>query len=260
MLLLDAEERSLPVVSAVAVGAAEALGLPLEPAVRLRTIAVEAAGNVVAHAYPDGSAGPLEVEICPEGERLRVQVRDRGVGLRVPPAAKEPPGLGLSMISSLADDFTVASGSARGTSLEATIVADAEPAGVRRLRATAPTTSELQFGDDAFVRPILGRALAATVSTGRIDLDRLEETLQVGDAIADCLPDAAERSTLPILRFSRSLPSPQLRISVGPLVAAATERLAATLRTALNPRIPSVRISSEPRRGGGALMLLTLPV
>jgi anti-sigma regulatory factor (Ser/Thr protein kinase) len=257
---MDATTQNLPIVAAVAIGASEALELNLEPAVRLQTIAVEAASNVIAHAYPIGGECTMEMQICRDEGELHVRVRDQGVGIQIPPGGGDPPGLGLSMISSLAERYRVSSGVRGGTSLDATIDPDAGPASREGLRATSPPAAhKLEFSDPSFMQPVLGRALAAEVSAQRTHLDRLEETLQVGDAIAEHLPPA-RGDELPALEFFEGRRPHELLINVGPLVASATERLVASLRLALGTKVPSLRITSEPANGGARRMLLTLPI
>lgn len=259
-LRIDATEQNLPIVAAVAVGAAEALDLSLEPAVRLKTIAVEAAGNVVAHAYPAGGKCPMELRIYREERELHVTVCDHGVGIQIPPGGGDPPGLGLSMISTLAETYRVDSGVSGGTSLDVTIDPDAAPLDRQELQATSPPAAhKLEFTDPSFMQPVLGRALAAEVTAERIQLDRLEATLQVGDALAEHL-SPADGIGLPPLEFSEGRRPHELLINVGPLVAIATERLITSLRLALDVKLPSLRITSEPARGGASRMLLALPI
>ncbi len=68
----------------------------------IRLAVTEACTNVVVHAYPDGSEGPLEVMATLEGQALTVVVRDEGEGITPRP---DSPGLGLGLplIASLAE-------------------------------------------------------------------------------------------------------------------------------------------------------------
>jgi anti-sigma regulatory factor (Ser/Thr protein kinase) len=241
---MDATAENLPVVGAVATGAGEALGLHLEPAVRLHTIAVEAAGNVVAHAYPEGGDCKMEVQICRDDGELHVRVCDAGVGVRIPPGGCVEPGLGLSMISSLAESYSLHSGVSGGTRLEATIDPDATHIDRGGDEAPSPThASALEFSDPVFIKPVLGRALAAEMSSERLQLDRLDQALQVGDVIAEGIVE--EGLALPELEFSERGRPHELLIRVAPAVAATADRLAGTLRRRLGKAIPSLRIDSH---------------
>jgi anti-sigma regulatory factor (Ser/Thr protein kinase) len=71
----------------------------------------EAVTNVVLHAYPEGAAGDLELEVREPDGFLCVRVRDTGSGLR--PRADSPgAGYGLALISQLASKVVVRSGAA----------------------------------------------------------------------------------------------------------------------------------------------------
>lgn len=267
-LRVDAGRRCLPVVAAVAAGAAEALDLELEPATRLRTISVEAAGNAIGHAYPDAPGGPLEFEIGVESEgdpaerRIHVRVHDEGVGMVLPPTGAHPAGLGMPIISSLAESYTLTSGVEGGTTIDATIVPGADPdVDDERIAPAATHSCELSFGDDRFLQPVLGRALAAQVSGERIDIDDLSRTIDAGDAIARTLESAVESSPgARVLRISRWRDAHQIRISIGPLVEAAIERMTAGVRSAFAGPAPLPRIIVQPAVGGAAMTLITLPL
>jgi serine/threonine-protein kinase RsbW len=69
----------------------------------------EAATNVVLHAYRDERPESFAVSAWVEGERLLVVVRDRGMGM-VPNPESPGVGLGLPIISSLADSVEMDSG------------------------------------------------------------------------------------------------------------------------------------------------------
>jgi serine/threonine-protein kinase RsbW len=68
----------------------------------IRLAVTEACTNVVVHAYPDGSEGPMEVLATLLGDELTVVVRDEGAGIG--PRADSPGlGLGLPLIASLTE-------------------------------------------------------------------------------------------------------------------------------------------------------------
>jgi serine/threonine-protein kinase RsbW len=86
-----------------AIGAlGEAIEIDAQTLSDIRLAVTEACTNVVVHAYPDGSEGPLEVMATLGGEELTVVVRDEGKGIA---ARTDSPGLGLGLplIASLAE-------------------------------------------------------------------------------------------------------------------------------------------------------------
>ncbi len=66
----------------------------------------EAVGNVVVHAYRDGTAGNLELEGSIEDGKLVLVVTDHGIGMSPHP---DSPGLGfgLPLIGNVTDDLHV---------------------------------------------------------------------------------------------------------------------------------------------------------
>jgi anti-sigma regulatory factor (Ser/Thr protein kinase) len=66
----------------------------------------EAVTNVVVHSYRDSSPGAFTVCVEWDGGELRVTVRDQGCGM-APRMDSPGAGLGLPLIASLADSFSV---------------------------------------------------------------------------------------------------------------------------------------------------------
>lgn len=65
------------------------------------------------HAYPDGGPGVVTIRAQPEDDRLVVEVRDDGSGMRANP---DSPGLGLGLplIARVSDEFTISTASGGG--------------------------------------------------------------------------------------------------------------------------------------------------
>jgi serine/threonine-protein kinase RsbW len=118
-LSLPADPESVAVARRAVARRAEQSGFG-EPVVGdLKTVVSEACGNVVRHAYADADRpGSLEVEMCREGDALRVVVRDRGCGMQ--PRRNDAPSslqMGLLLIGALSSCFQLASARERGTTL-----------------------------------------------------------------------------------------------------------------------------------------------
>jgi serine/threonine-protein kinase RsbW len=85
---------------------------PVREAVRLAVS--EAVSNVVVHGYRDSSPGAFTLSVEWNGGELRVIVRDEGCGMG--PRMDSPgAGLGLPLIASLADTFSVTAPEGGGT-------------------------------------------------------------------------------------------------------------------------------------------------
>lgn len=90
-----------------------------------QTIATEACGNSIKHAYRDSADGSIEVQAHAEDGELRLVVRDFGSGVG-PRTATAAPSLhaGLSIIGALSNSFRLCSRSDAGTELEARLPLD----------------------------------------------------------------------------------------------------------------------------------------
>lgn len=66
----------------------------------------EAMTNVVVHAYRDTDVGDMRIIACDKPDRLVVVVRDYGAGM-LPRADSPGLGLGLPLISTMADDLQI---------------------------------------------------------------------------------------------------------------------------------------------------------
>jgi anti-sigma regulatory factor (Ser/Thr protein kinase) len=82
----------------------------------------EAVSNVILHGYRNGATGAFTVEIeTPDDDHLQVKVRDMGCGMS--PRMDSPgAGLGLPLIASLADTFSVTTPPEGGTEVTMTFV------------------------------------------------------------------------------------------------------------------------------------------
>ena len=104
-LTLPARAENVAVVRHAIGGLGEALDLHPQTLSDVKLAVTEACTNVVRHAY-EGREGPLLVEACPEPSRLTIVVSDEGTGMRPHPEAGGP-GLGLPLITALADDVEI---------------------------------------------------------------------------------------------------------------------------------------------------------
>jgi len=231
-LIAEATQRSVGVVGAVASGAGECLELEPEMATRLNAIAIEAASNVVAHAYP-GSSGPLELEIsAPEEDVVRdltIVVRDCGGGLFPAPVPTDSAGLGLTMICALADEVEISSSHSRGTAIEAKLQASGED--VREPLRPAPDSDpriggSLSFDGGAFVESVLPRALTALVAGSTTAMDVLGSVLRAGDAIAYGLDSVLAVGTGPNVSWDGDSPR---EVRIGPLPRGGAGKLVAAV-------------------------------
>jgi serine/threonine-protein kinase RsbW len=80
----------------------------------VRLAVSEAVSNVVVHSYRDANGGDFTLRVEWDGDELRVIVRDEGCGMS--PRMDSPgAGLGLPLIATLADSFSVTAPPGGGT-------------------------------------------------------------------------------------------------------------------------------------------------
>jgi len=96
----------------VLVGLARAGGIDEETLSDLKLAVTEACSNSVRHAYRDGG-GSVTGRFELGDDYVAVEVEDDGSGFELEPAGEPgspPPGLGLSIIRALTEDFLVSPG------------------------------------------------------------------------------------------------------------------------------------------------------
>jgi anti-sigma regulatory factor (Ser/Thr protein kinase) len=105
---------------------ADGIGMSTAGIEDVQTIATEACGNSIKHAYGAGSDGCIEVAADVKDGELCLLVRDFGSGVG-PRTTTAPPSLhaGLSIIGALSDSFRLCSRRGEGTEIEARLSLDA---------------------------------------------------------------------------------------------------------------------------------------
>jgi serine/threonine-protein kinase RsbW len=224
-LTLPARSDNVIVVRQAVAGLGEAVSLPDQRLADLKTVVTEACNNVVLHAYPDGEEGPLEVAASIAADQVEVVISDQGHGFR--PLAESDGaslGLGLPLIASLSDGFEISGGAGQGTRtcVRLGLEAPDPSANGGGSPAVAADRTELAVAPGDAVRPVLARVIGALASRAEFSLDRLADTVLLGDAVsARGTDDFAEG----LIAISIQDGDGSLTISVGPLVEGGAERL-----------------------------------
>jgi serine/threonine-protein kinase RsbW len=221
-LTLPATAENVIVVRQAVAGLGEALGLSASRIADLKTVVGEACNNVVLHAY-EGEPGPLQVTAEPRSGELEVQVADEGKGFR--PRANEGEtslGLGLPLIAALSDSFEISGGVGQGS--RTTIRFSYAPPDFSNNGTPAEAQSELEMaitpGD--MVKPVVARVIGALAARAEFSVDRLADTVLLGDAVSSSTGDDFTGGLVGIaLRDGDGA----LFVRVGPLVEGAGAKL-----------------------------------
>jgi serine/threonine-protein kinase RsbW len=186
-LILPARAQNVIVVRQAVAGLGEALGLATQRVDDLKTVITEACNNVVLHAYDEGEEGALEVSATATETEIELEVRDRGRGFQPATGVQDDRslGLGLPLIASLSDHFEVSGGAGEGTRMRMRFdLADAGEASSNGDR-TAEGSEELAIQiSGEMVRPVLARVIGALAARAQFSVDRLADTVLIGDAVS----------------------------------------------------------------------------
>ena len=250
-LTVAARAENLAVVRQALAGFAQAMGFDSDAIADLKTVVTEACMNVVIHAYPGGEPGPLQVRADPQEQGLEIAVRDHGTGFRPRPADPDAPGLrlGLPLIATLSDEFEVRGGEG-GTEVRMLMLFDHSP-GEAEASDRAPASSSegtlMSIAAGTFVRPVLARVISALAARADFSVDRLSDTILIGDAVS-----AHDASDFPDGTVGIEIVDAEGRLDVriGPLVEGAGDRIVKGLDlpggTSLSKLASEITVDQEP--------------
>lgn len=260
-------------VRAALSGVAEAGDFDEELATDLKTAVSEACNNVVIHAY-EGRLGPMRVLVNNFEDRVDVIVRDDGTGIRRLSSTADHMGLGLALISALADQAEFRSPPDGGTEVRMRF-RRSEAGG----EASFPTDQEWPERPAAFaeedvvmwcepvplVRHLIGRVARAAAAGSHFTMTGASDLYAINDAMAGFAEVAADGHLVVGISSSPH----RLTLDAGPIVAlepsdASSDTLASprvtgeveTRRAALAELVDE--LSLEPLEDGGLLRLLVL--
>ncbi len=245
-LTLPASAENVIVVRQAIAGVAEALGLAGSRIADLKTVVAEACNNVVVHAY-DGDPGPLRVTAEPREEELIVQVADEGGGFR--PRASEGDaslGLGLPLIAALSDSFEISGGGGRGSRTTIHFGYSAPEARNNGAPTAVPKELEIALTPGVIVRPVLARVIGALAARAEFSVDRLADTVLLGDAVSSSAGgDFSDGRVVISIKDAAGT----LRVRVGPLVDGGGDRLMSEMEVPGAGSLRSLTSSMEVTKG-----------
>lgn len=228
-LVLPARAENVIVVRQAIAGLGEALGMPEQRIDDLKTVITEACNNVVVHAY-NGVPGPLEVTASSGDNEVEVTVSDEGMGFQ--PRASEigsTLGLGLPLIASLSNSFEITGRPGVGTSTKVRFTLRPLEAGEGSGGQPGEPVEELTvaISPGAMVKPVLARVIGALAARAEFSVERLSDTVLIGDAVSAHPGDDFSTGRIEIAIDDDE---DVLKVRVGPLVEGGGERLLAQMK------------------------------
>ncbi len=183
---------------------AEAGGLEAELTDDLKTAVSEACNNVVLHAYP-AAHGPLILRVSITLDGVEAIVEDHGAGIRHITTSDSRMGLGLAVISALADRAEFRSLPDHGTTVRMAFhrEGDAEqpwldvPAGLSAdTRVELPGDVVLWLSPASGVGIVLGRLIRAVAATSHFTLQCMPDLHSFSDALGSYAARCAAGSSV----------------------------------------------------------------
>ncbi|MBV9474078.1 MAG: ATP-binding protein [Solirubrobacterales bacterium] len=271
-LELESRPECVTLVRSALAGVGESMKFESELLDDLKTAVSEACNNVAVHAY-EGAAGPLVVKLDIDPEGIHVVVRDRGGGMRKVASSEDRMGVGLAVISALADRAEFLSAPDGGTEVRMTfdhqlVAAPGGPgAPARATQSAAELPEELPSlaGDVVvtlspvvLVASLLGRLARTLAASAHFSLDRFSDLYLVADAVAAHAQTAATGARI---GFAIASAERRLELTIGPLQVNSGTKLGAGAPTD-RPRSPLAlladELSVEPVDGSELLHLVLI--
>jgi serine/threonine-protein kinase RsbW len=224
-LTVAALPENLAVVRQAVAGYAEGIGFGEGPVANVKTVVTEACMNVVVHAYPEDERGPLEVSARPHDSGLEIVVRDHGAGFQPRPADPEEESLklGLPLIAALSDEFEIRGEAGRGTEVRMRVGLGESANGERRTATTTEAQGTvMSIAAGRHVRPVLSRVIGALATRAEFSIDRLSDTVLLGDAVSAHDPSDFKSGTVGVEIMDGD---GRLDVRIGPLVDGGSERI-----------------------------------
>ncbi len=175
------------------VGIGEDLALEAELLDDLKTAVSEACNNVVMHAYGQ-AVGPMTVdfEIEPQSDSIEISVRDHGDGIRGVRASHDRMGVGMAVISALADRSEFVNPPQGGTEVKMSFTGRTARSRLERTEVRQANDWPKHLEGDVVARlssvqllkGVLGRLARAIAAQAHFSVDRFSELYPVTDALA----------------------------------------------------------------------------
>jgi serine/threonine-protein kinase RsbW len=249
---LDSRPESVTLVRGMLVGIGEELALEAELLDDLKTAVSEACNNVVMHAYGD-AVGPMMVdfEIEPESASIEVSVRDHGDGIRGVSPSHDRMGVGLAVISALADRSEFVTSPEGGTDVKMSFTGRTATPQLERTEVRQDNDWPKHLDGDVVARlssalllkGVLGRLARAIAAQAHFSVDRFSELYPVTDALAAHVRAAASSRGI---GFSIAGGNRRIEMTIGKFRNGSLAGLREETRTASPLKLLADEVTVEP--------------
>jgi serine/threonine-protein kinase RsbW len=261
-LELESRPECITLVRSMLAGLGEFLELDPELLDDLKTAISEACNNVVLHAY-GGKPGPLIMSLAINADSFEVLVRDRGSGIQRVSPADNRMGVGLAVISALANRAEFQSAPGEGTEVRMSF--GAIGVGDRLARdeplPEAPSHPPIALAGDivANVSPpellpqVMGRLVRAVAAGAHFSVDRFPGLHELTSEISIRVSDDGDGGEVGFSIVGRPR---RLELRVAPMPAGSGNRLfSGQVSASLQPLIEDVNVE---RFGAAELLHVVL--
>ena len=256
-LELDCRAESSALVRAALTGLAEVHGLEAELFDDVKTAVTEACNNVSLYAY-HGEPGPFVVAFEVSPGAIEATIRDWGTGIQQVAPSEERMGVGLAVISALADRAEFISAPDGGTEVRMawgnpevggayTATVDGGPGGPLSTYGSASgqmlppqLTGDVvvTLSPPGLLPGVLPRVARAVAARTQLSLDRFAEIDRVSAALAAVLAASGDEE----VTFAAAGRGRRLELTVGPVEPGRLEMVAPAVEPASAPGLVRVVI------------------
>jgi hypothetical protein len=181
-----------------------------------------------------------------QGE-LAIVIADEGKGFRPRANASGPSlGLGLPLIAALSDSFEISGGTGQGSRTTIRFGYAPPKFSNNGTPTDMPEELEMAITPGAMVKPVLARVIGALAARAEFSVDRLADTVLLGDAVS-----SSDEGNYADGRVGISIKdgAGTLDVRVGPLVEGAGERLLAEMELPGHGSLRSLASTMEVAKG-----------
>lgn len=232
-LELDSRPECLTLVRGALSGIGETLAFEPELLDDVKTAVSEACSNVVLHAYGE-DAGPLAVVVAVGPDQVQAVVHDRGSGIRSVSSGEDRMGVGLAVITALAERAEFISAPGEGTEVRMEFAGQiGRPPRAAELPESMSIDGHVprfelggkvvvSLSSPALLGAVLDKVARGMAAGAHFSVDHIRELSPLAETLAARTHAAAGEGPL---AFGLSATNRRLELAIGPLRTGSTAGL-----------------------------------